>query len=689
MKSRIKELLQRVFYWDSPAQGAFFGLTLAGIGTWLLLSLFHFLWTLGAFGVIWPPMFSDLSSPAIVTFALVAVTMLLYPLFLILRFYGLICCKSPHPIRKCSFLALFAICLITAGVIAELRGVITVFIVFFCWIFPVLLLPGIGWQLWLGHALLWSLGLLVCDITWNHLTRALVAFYDFFGIGQPLPSCYVSILEFLHVRGSGWPWFLAAGLLLLLLGYLLTARLWARAAELPYRQIFGRGVAVLWLLLGSNYSGQLFLAWRGVKEASQAVAALEQRFGRPMTAQALGELYYNGEQPDPDFWERVGTLQKGSSPFTDEFSELSTPPDVLPPEAMRQWRQHLQNKEASLSQWEQMFAGNIPPLAHSFQPGNLVAMLLPHLSHIKQFNLLSIWRVRLAIEDGDVQAALVASERQANANNSLLRETHLIGGLVWIVCTDVWLDSLEMLLESRLLSDEQLLALESRLKKVEKQVPVMHERGFYSEAVFGLDCFAMLTEKRGDVPGEKRLHGFRWPDFRYFAPQLCWYAALDEASLAQSYRVADFSEMPQRPSVDRRPLWFSRMLLSALNKAGKKFHALTARLRAMQALITAEQYRRRHGAWPDRLENLPEDPFTGELLHYRHGDCVFLIDIAGWNEESRCWSIDTQQRTAPAVQVWSTGPDKADDGGLQSAELPDGHRPDDIRAILRLNPQQP
>ena len=38
MKSRLKKLLRHIFYWDSPAQGAFFGLTLAIVGTWLLLS---------------------------------------------------------------------------------------------------------------------------------------------------------------------------------------------------------------------------------------------------------------------------------------------------------------------------------------------------------------------------------------------------------------------------------------------------------------------------------------------------------------------------------------------------------------------------------------------------------------------------------------------------------------------------
>jgi len=130
------------------------------------------------------------------------------------------------------------------------------------------------------------------------------------------------------------------------------------------------------------------------------------------------------------------------------------------------------------------------------------------------------------------------------------------------------------------------------------------------------------------------------------------------------------------------------MLLPALT-AGKRFSAVTARLRAMQALIAAEQYRRQYGKWPEQLENLPEDPFTSEPLRYHYGECVYTHKVATWDEESRSWRVESELRTAPGVQVWSLGPDKIDDRGLQRAEQEDGRRSDDIRALLRLNLQQP
>ena len=135
----------------------------------------------------------------------------------------------------------------------------------------------------------------------------------------------------------------------------------------------------------------------------------------------------------------------------------------------------------------------IPPPTLSYKRGHLLTLLLSHPASFGDFNRRSRWRVRLALEDGDVNAALAASERQTNANNALLRETTLIGAQVWRACTEIWLDSLEMLLESQALSDEQLNALTPRLKATEKQVPAMHERAIYSEAVMNLDFFEMFA----------------------------------------------------------------------------------------------------------------------------------------------------------------------------------------------------
>lgn len=193
---------------------------------------------------------------------------------------------------------------------------------------------------------------------------------------------------------------------------------------------------------------------------------------------------------------------------------------------------------------------------------------------------------------------------------------------------------------------------------------------------------------RGGVSDEES-RGFRCHSFRYFALQLWWYAALDKARFAQSYLVADFSEIPEDPMiVDRRPLLVSSMVLRPPNEFGERFYKQTANLRATQALIMAEQYRRKQGNWPVQLENLPEDPFNGEPLRYYYGDCPVELTVAVWNEETCRWKLEKQQGNLPVVQVRSVGPDKIDDGCGQNSVNNDAYRSDDIRATLRLNTQK-
>jgi hypothetical protein len=682
----MKKLLRQVFFWDSSAQGAFFGLTLAGIGTWLLLSIFHFLWTVEAIGWIGTPIYWE--SPQVVTLLVVLGCMLLYALFLIVRFYGLIACKSMLPRKIVVFLAWVLFAIILAAVLVGWVGSVVACAIFLGVALP-LWLPGINKRLLAIYTLCLSLGLLICALVAIVIYRLMRPFDVFFAIESPLPSSAPWPLNFLPVSGSGWPWFFALGTALLLVAYLLIAQIWSQAAKLPNWQIFGRAVLVLWLLFALNYLAQLFLAYRGVQEARQAVSALEGHFARPMTAQALGELYYNGEQPDSDFWEKETALYNESNPFADDFNMLTKVPAVMPPELMQLWRQHLASKADVLSQWEEMFSGDIPPGEQSFEAGSLVNIQLQHLSHFRQLNRLSLWRVQLALAEADISTALAANERQANANKALSRETHLISALVWSACTKLWLDTNEMLLESKLLTDEQLLALDAQLGTIEKQLLPQQQRALYSEVVCLLDTFDMLTMRPTDVSGEEYAPGFSWRDFRYFIPQLWWYAALDKAYLARSFLASRFSEVRTPLPGENPPLLFSRMFLPPVPTIASRFDELAAKLRAMRALIMAEQYRREHGNWPTELENLPADPFTAEPMRYRHGNYDIEVDVVFWCKQYHRWRIEKQKRNVPVVQVWSVGPNQIDDSAPQAQEQPERGRSDDVYATLRLQAIQP
>jgi hypothetical protein len=94
----------------------------------------------------------------------------------------------------------------------------------------------------------------------------------------------------------------------------------------------------------------------------------------------------------------------------------------------------------------------------------------------------------------------------------------------------------------------------------------------------------------------------------------------------------------------RQPSLF-RMMLPSLLKVREAYQRSQARMRSAVAAIAAERYRRKHGAWPARLEQLapaelkeiPVDPFDLKPLRMRRVDDGLII--------------------------YSIGADKVDDGG--------------------------
>lgn len=124
---------------------------------------------------------------------------------------------------------------------------------------------------------------------------------------------------------------------------------------------------------------------------------------------------------------------------------------------------------------------------------------------------------------------------------------------------------------------------------------------------------------------------------------------------------------------------FSAMILPALQVSGHMFTELTARARAMQALLKAEAHRREYGDFPETLSDLPIDPFTEKPMLYRYGDvkvCEGVLHTAPGEET--VW-LDMAFRQVKAVQVWSVGKNGEDDGGVN-----DGHGTSDPCARIRL-----
>ena len=191
----------------------------------------------------------------------------------------------------------------------------------------------------------------------------------------------------------------------------------------------------------------------------------------------------------------------------------------------------------------------------------------------------------------------------------------------------------------------------------------------FTEAVFGQDAFwSMEVGKNPEAP-------IAFAQLRWFYPQLWLQAARDKLHILQQYEKEDFTRIAT-PSPTA--YFFSSSLLPALKAAGNKFYALTAQVRASQALLRAEAYRREHGDFPETLPDLPTDPFSGKPMLYRYGTAEItryvlrIKEVPAWTEEEKPreeYELKPQTTRAKVVQVWSVGPNGRDEGGVSSVHI--------------------
>ncbi len=616
----MKPHLRKIFFWDAPAQGAFFSLTFFFVCSALWFTLYQLLW-LSNCGIIQLNFMSERMEREILAWAVGQMLIAAYSLTIFCRAIWLLCknCHLHHNYR------------------------------------PLLcVLPSI---------LLCLCSFLFCLVP----LASLLNVFSPYGSPFNTPPEWMSLFSSLPPRCWGIA-YLVAVLLMVLGGFFIVTAV-ARGTDVTLRQVLCKPGLALWGVFWVAYFLLLALAFVQSAALSPVRSMLQKRFGYPLTAEGLRKYYQDMESADAEFW-------KGFEEKTELPSQLSIEdrtldywdgraPEALMPFFLTAFENYCKTNEGPLQEAEKCF-DTVPPLPqYDFQPGNLAAVFIPY-SSFKQFIHMEVSRLRVFLEKQDKPSALRAYQRISNCTEHLRRYPFVIGSLVWMAMEKDRLEAVERLLESHLLTEDDLRGLASDLSALEERIPEVHRHAMYTEAVFGQDVFWGM--ETGKLPAIT----IAFAQLRWFYPQLWLQAARDKLYILQQYEQEDFTHWDDAPV----PLAyiFSSMSLPALKSAGNKFYALTAQARAMQALLRAEAYRREHGDYPETLPDLPTDPFSGKPMLYRYGTAEITEWVLLFTEEEdepsrKKYGLKPQTTQAKVVQIWSVGPNGQDEGGISGMTI--------------------
>jgi hypothetical protein len=298
--------------------------------------------------------------------------------------------------------------------------------------------------------------------------------------------------------------------------------------------------------------------------------------------------------------------------------------------------------------------GRSPPIAYS---PDWIGTLLPYTQEARDVASLLEFDAELRAQDGDADGALASCRGVLNAGRSLGDEPTLISQLVRMGCRTAAVDRVERVLAQGEPSDAALLEVQRLLEKEEPEPLLLF--GMRGERA-GMDRFleGLQTGKVKMGPMLAAVNGSRGSSPPLETAALMSSAVVESqraAMLRRTNRLVEIAQLPPdqqeaqikelRATLKNEPL-LVRMLEPALEKVAQTYRRSRAQLRCAVTAVAAERYRRAKGHWPDRLEELVEAGYLGQVP-----DDLYESGPLRWR------GLDD------GAVVYSVGPDGQDNGG--------------------------
>ncbi len=703
----MKHLLRKTFFWDAPAQGAFFGLT-------LLLFLAWGGFTLLCAGLAIHSRLFMFGMPHYL-FLLTLLLLYLYSLFLVGRGVVYTARRTHTPWWLWTLAILFVPCFLYAFI--KLYSDSRVLIAGTNWPEKAALWGGLflwlAFVAWCRRKVVNPVKLLAAVLSWGGggvVFWTLCMFSTPFEDRGPFHWCNNSLPYVLYrklgLNGASCFWFTLAGFVLVATGYILLWSILAQHSGCSMRRLCSKSIRILWGVMAGIYPVALLLALWSTAQYRNAIRDLKAHFGHPLTAAGLENVFYDGRTPAPDYWKTVNASLKA---FEEEYEKVKAEnewefvehPDAVLSKELYEKRRAAFLNGVDAARLDELFVSPMPPEKREYIAGKLWSMERPELSKCEKLADIERHRCRYAVDAGDFETAAKCLAHIDILCDYLSKDCSAISWTIWQRNEQQRNEMLSWLLEVGLPQDAWLEEQAARLQKQEERFDKSQKGVLYSEAVMGFDLIHIesIGELSAVLPDEG-FYELNYHSIRFFFPQGWWLAAKWGKEYARVMKATSFDQMPLQATGSG----FVDMLVSGISGIlVKKQREYFASSRVLRGLIAAELHKRRTGSYPDAMEELPLDPFSGQPLNYRKGTCQIIRYTCKWEPggESTDGASDGEEvastpqgrgifeqneETIEAVQVWSIGPDGRDDGGLfRKGDYNTGTKvKDDIRYIIPM-----
>ncbi len=478
--------MRKIFFWDSPEIGAFWGLTIIPVSIWLLFSVLCTIAVVDFYFLL-------VGSTVTTALKICMVSIWLYAAFLVGRLLVLSCIVHRNPI-------------------------------FLSWKFIA------GTVLWV-IALLVFRSLATCAL--RHPIVDYVPCVNFLGHRVRLDTAWVSIC------------LTALAFSMLATGYCLYWSLLADHSGLPMHMIFGSAVRILLSVVVISYIVFCGLSLFEIHSYRHKIKELEAFFGRPLSCWELSGLFYSGHSADSAYWEK---LKRQAIPFFKlEETHVSyrifykLQPNVLPDEPYEQWSTFFKESDAC-RKLEMMLDNPIPKAERNYAENKLLmSESFQDLQIISKVAVLEMSHILYALEIRNIDEALESLERLDVCGRYLENDNLPMAYSLWLDIVHLHTQAVEKMLDSGLLPINYLKEQFRILNELECLAEEKEGAALHGSAIFYLNVFHWLANYSGAQDGIYQSLNFH--ALRFFFPQGWWLVSNNAKNMAKYFHIHHFHEM--------------------------------------------------------------------------------------------------------------------------------------------------